>query len=62
MSEYVDIKINSLSLYSFRNYLNSDIFGFFFQKMDLEITPDCIDDPNDEDSVKYTRYLSLIHI
>lgn len=56
MSEYVDIKINSLSLYSFRNYLKSDIFGFFFQKMDLEITPDCIDDPNDEDSVKYTRY------
>lgn len=37
MSEYVDIRINNLSLYSFRNYLISDIFGVFFQKMDLEI-------------------------
>ena len=29
MSEYVDIRINNLSLYLFRNYLKSDIFGFF---------------------------------
>lgn len=32
MSEYADIKIRNLSLYSFRNYLQDDIVYFLFSK------------------------------
>lgn len=56
MSEYVDIKIENLSMYSFRNYLESDIFGLFFSKHDLCTLPNCIVDPEDEDSTSHTRY------
>ena len=57
MSEYADIKIKSLSLYSFRNYLDSSIVGLFFSKDDLIIDPNCKEDPEDEDSTVYTKYL-----
>lgn len=35
MSEYADIRIKNLSLYSFRNYLNGDVVSLFFSKNDL---------------------------
>lgn len=39
MSEYADISIRKLSLYSFRNYLNSDIVSLFFSRNDLTVVP-----------------------
>lgn len=57
MSEYAEIKIKNLSLCSFRNYLDSSIVGLFFSKGDLVIEPNCKEDPEDEDSIVYTKYL-----
>ena len=57
MSEYASIKINNLSLWVFRNYLKKEIVELFFNKQDLRSTPDYCEDPEDEDSVPYTRYV-----
>lgn len=57
MSEYVNIEIRNLSLFCFRNYLKSEIVELFFSKKDLLIVDNYISDPNDEDSVPYTRYV-----
>lgn len=57
MSEYANIRIKNLSLYSFRNYLDSSIVGLFFSKADLVIEHNCKEDPEDEDSAVYTKYL-----
>lgn len=57
MSEYADIKIKNLSLYWFRNYLKSDIVHLLFSKLDYRCIPDYIDDPDDEDSEKYTKHM-----
>lgn len=56
MSEYADIIIKNLTLYSFRNYLDSSIVGLLFSKDDLYIEPNCKEDPEDEDSSMYTKY------
>ena len=50
MSEYAEIKIENLSLWWFRNYLNGDIVSLFFSKDDLETYEVC----NEEES--YTGY------
>ena len=57
MSEYADICIKNLSLFSFRNYLNSDIVSLIFSKKDLAITPNYKTDLEEEDSEEYTRYI-----
>ena len=57
MSEYADICIKNLSLFSFRNYLNSDIVSLIFSKKDLAITQNYISDLEEEDSEEYTRYI-----
>ena len=57
MSEYADIKIRNLSLFSFRNYLQDDIVHLLFSKLDYVCIPDYIDDPEDEDSEKYTKHM-----
>lgn len=57
MSEYADIKIKNLSLYWFRNYLQSDIVHLLFSKHDYVRIPDYIDDPDDEDSERYTKHM-----
>ena len=56
MSEYADIRIKNLTLYSFRNYLDSSIVCLLFSKGDLFIEPNCQEDPDDEDSSVYTKY------
>lgn len=56
MSEYADIGIGNLSLYCFRNYLSSTVVSKFFNKKDLVVIPDYIEDPDDEDAVSCTRY------
>ena len=56
MSEYVDIKVNKLSLWSFRNYLDDFIVGLLFSPLDLSITDNCMEDPEDEDAELFTRY------
>ena len=57
MSEYADIKIKNLSLYWFRNYLKSDIVHLLFSILDYRCIPVYIDDPDDEDSEKYTKHM-----
>ena len=57
MSEYADILIKNLSLYSFRNYLDSRVVSLFFSEKDLCIIPNCKSDPDDEDSEFFTRYM-----
>lgn len=57
MSEYANIYIKSLSLCSFRNYLNDDIVSFFFSNKDLVINPGSILDPKVDDSDEYTEYM-----
>lgn len=56
MSEYADIRIKNLTLYSFRNYLDSSVVGLLFSKNDLYIEANCQEDPEDEDSSVYTKY------
>ena len=62
MSEYADIKIKSLSLYSFRNYLDSSIVGLFFSKDDLIIDPNCKEDPEDEEYLSESGYGSDFNV
>ena len=57
MSEYADIVIRKLSLWTFCNYLQSGIVRIFFSNNDLVILPDCIVDPDDQDSGIYTQYM-----
>lgn len=56
MSEYADIYIKKLSLFSFRNYLIPDVVSLFFSKNDLVVTPNCKIDLEDDDTDGYTRY------
>lgn len=56
MSEYADITVKSLSLFWFRNYVNSDVVSLFFSRRDLIITHNCRIDSDDEDSGQYTQY------
>lgn len=55
LSEYANIKIQNMSLFWFRNYLQSDVVRLFFSKNEYIRIPDFTDDPNDEDSEKYTK-------
>lgn len=57
MSEYVDITIQNLSLYTFRNYLENDIVKLMFSRKELNVTPNCLEDPDDPTSEKYTKYM-----
>ena len=54
MSEYADIKIGNLSLFSFRNYLDPAIVSLFFSSKDLVINQ-CLrkDSENAEGSTQY---------
>ena len=54
MSEYANIEIKNMSLFGFRNYLQDDIVRLFFSKRDYVCISDYIDDPDDEDSKKYS--------
>lgn len=38
MSQYADIKVKNLSLFSFSNYLNNDIVNLFFSSKDLIVS------------------------
>lgn len=57
MSEYADIKIKNLTLYSFRNYLDCNVVSLFFSKKDLIIIPNCKQDISGDDSYEYTKYM-----
>lgn len=57
MSEYADINIKKLSLFWFRNYVDSYIVSLLFSVKNLIITPNCKVDPEDDDSDLYTRYV-----
>lgn len=57
MSEYAEINIKKLSLFWFRNYVDSYIVGLLFSAKNLIITPNCKVDPEDNDSDFYTRYV-----
>lgn len=56
MSEYATIKIKKLSLYWFRNYLDSRIVGLFFSPNDLVVTNNYYEEPGDEDCEPITKY------
>ena len=57
MSEYADITIRNLALYSFRNYLQNDIVHLLFSKLDYVCIPNYINTTNDEDSKSYTKHM-----
>ena len=57
MSEYAGILIGNLSLYWFRNYLDSKIVSLFFSKNDLVVVNNCNIDDNDKDAGTYTKYM-----
>lgn len=57
MSEYADIIIKNLSLFWFRNYVDSSIVSLLFSSKNLIITPNCKVDPSDNNSELYTRYV-----
>lgn len=57
MSEYAAIKIRNLSLFWFKNYLQQGIVSLLFSKVDYYCIPNCIDDPEDEDSLPYTKHI-----
>lgn len=57
MSEYADINIKKLSLFWFRNYVDSYIVSLLFSVKNLIITPNCKVDPEEDDSDLYTRYV-----
>jgi hypothetical protein len=56
MSEYADIQIDRLSLYWFRNYLDSDIVGILFSEKDYTEIPNYIVDPDDDECEPITKY------
>lgn len=57
MSEYANIYVGNLLLYSFRNYLKDEIVSLFYSDKDLFVTPECTIDDEDEESGVYTRYV-----
>lgn len=57
MSEYAEIYVRNMSLAWFRNYLDKKIVELFFSRYDLIIEPNYVEDPEDEDSTPYTRYM-----
>lgn len=56
MSEYADIRIKRLSLFSFRNYVDEYIVSLLFSRDDLLITPNSKIDIEDEDAGEYTKF------
>ena len=57
MSEYANIEIENMTLFSFRNYVSPDIVRKIFSNKDLMVIPNYIEDEEDEDAENYTRYL-----
>ena len=57
MSEYAEIVVGKLSLYEFRNYLDSKIVSLFFSKRDLVVIEDCNIDDRDKEAGTYTKYV-----
>lgn len=57
MSEYADITIKKLTLFSFRNYLNDSIVSLFFTSKDLFVNNNARVDLEDEDAGVYTQYI-----
>ena len=57
MSEYANIYIKNLRLFTFRNYLEPYIVSLLFTKKDLTITPNCKIDLGDDEFEEYTRYV-----
>lgn len=56
MSEYADIKIRNMTLFSFRNYLSPGVVCKIFNSNDLCEIPNYIEDTEDEDEESITRY------
>ena len=56
MSEYADIMIRKLSIWSFCNYLD-DVVGLIFSPTDLIIISDSAEDSEDEKSYQYPKYM-----
>lgn len=56
MSARAGLKIRSLNLYEFVNYLEGDIVRLFFTSKDYQCIPMSYDDPTDEDAEPYTKY------
>lgn len=57
MSEYADMAIRNLTLFSFKNYLVDDIITLFYSKKDLIIIPNYKEECEDEDLPTYTKYV-----
>lgn len=57
MSEYADIRIKSLSLFSFRNYVQGNIVRIFFSKNDYICNHDCISEVDDDEPIRYTQHI-----
>ena len=57
MGEYVDIRIKKLSVRYFKNYLEDKVVELFFNQQDLVILENVCEEPNDEDSTPYTKYM-----
>lgn len=57
MSEYAELKINSLDLISFRNYLDNKIVALFFSEDCLMIKENVRYEPDDEDEEPFTQYI-----
>lgn len=55
MSEYADIQIKNLSLYWFRNYLDSKIVSLLFSEVNLIVTENYYEE-SDEDCNPITKY------
>lgn len=56
MSEYADIKIKELSLFTFRNTYNKKIVSLFFTNDDLKITNAVKYNNQDEDEEPHIEY------
>ena len=57
MSEYVNIYIKNLTLFTFYNYLDPYIVSLLFTKKDLTITHNCKIELEDDEFEEYTRYV-----
>lgn len=57
MSEYAYMKIRNMTLFSFRNYLDSNIVSKIFNSDDLKTIENYFEDTEDEDAKSITRYL-----
>ena len=56
MSEYADIMIRKLCIFSFRNYLSGDIVSLFFTDRDYECIPNYIE-YYDNEPYQYTKHI-----